>query len=53
MNLGSVARYAYRWIMIPAIMGIFFGIGHFLAYFFFSNEVFKKFEKKVYGYLED
>ena len=53
MNLGIVAKYSYRWILIPGLMGIFFGIGHFLAHFFFSNEVFGKFEKKVYGYFED
>ena len=53
MNLGIVANYGYRWMLIPGLMGIFFGIGHFLAHFFFSNEVFMKFEKKVYGYFED
>ncbi len=53
MNLGIVANYGHRWILIPGLMGIFFGIGHFLAYFFFSNEVFGKFEKKIYGYFED
>ena len=46
MNLGIVANYGYRWILIPGLMGIFFGIGHFLTYFFFSKEVFGKFEKK-------
>jgi hypothetical protein len=53
MNLGIVANYGYRWILIPGLMGIFFGIGHFLTYFFFSKEVFGKFEKKVYGYFDD
>jgi hypothetical protein len=53
MNLGIVANYGYRWILIPGLMGIFFGIGHFLAHFFFSNEAFRKLEKKVYGYFDD
>lgn len=45
--------YAYRWIVMPGIMGIFFGIGHFLAYLFFSRDAFKRFELKFNNYLEE
>jgi hypothetical protein len=34
-------------------MGVFFGLGHFLAYLFFSQETFKKFERKFNIYMEE
>jgi DMSO/TMAO reductase YedYZ heme-binding membrane subunit len=43
----------YKWIVLPGIMGFFFGVGHFLAYLFFSQDIFHRFEKKFNSFLEE
>jgi hypothetical protein len=32
---------------VPGIMGFFFGVGHFIAFYFFDSDIFKKAEKRV------
>lgn len=46
-------KWGWNFVLVPGIMGLFFGIGHFLAYLFFSYEGFKKAETKVNSVLKD
>lgn len=34
--------WSWKFIVLPSLMGIFFGLGNFLAYFIFSYEGFRK-----------
>ncbi len=34
-------------------MGLFFGIGHFIAYYFFNQDMFKRAETKVNNMLSE
>ena len=51
--LKAMLQYGYKWAVVPGAMGLFFGLGHFLAYLFFSQDLFRRFERSLYRYLED
>jgi len=40
-------------MLAPGIMGIFFGIGQFIAYYFFNHDVFKRAETKLNSMLSE
>lgn len=43
----------WRCLGAPLIMGIFFGIGHFIAYYFFSMKRFALWEAKLNSFFDD
>lgn len=45
--------WGWKYVIIPSIMGIFFGFGSFIAYLFFSMEGFKKAEQKFNNILKE
>lgn len=53
MNMPQFKAFTYRYVAMPSIIGILFGIGHFIAYLLFSQEPFKKFEKRFNNFLEE
>jgi hypothetical protein len=48
-----MGKWSWKFILVPGLMGLFFGLGHFLAYYFFSLEIFKKAETKLNSVLSD
>jgi hypothetical protein len=42
MSWDQLRGWSWKFILVPSLMGIFFGLGHFLSYFFFSYDGFKK-----------
>ena len=40
-------------MVVPSVMGIFFGIGAFIAYAFFNYEGFQKAEVKINKFLSE
>jgi hypothetical protein len=51
--MNSWAKYCYRWLLVPGLVGVFYGLGHFLAYMFFAQEAFKRFELRFNKFLEE
>ena len=45
--------WGWKYVILPSIMGIFFGFGSFIAYLFFSMEGFKKAEQKFNNILKE
>lgn len=44
ISMNSWLKYCYRWLFLPGLVGLFFGVGHFLSFLLFSQEPFKRFE---------
>lgn len=53
MSWNQFKGWSWKYMIIPAFMGIFFGLGHLLAYFFFSYEGFKKMEERTNSFLQE
>jgi len=49
----SLRKEGWKIVVAPMLMGIFFGIGHFLSYFFFSSNKFIKLENRFNTFLKD
>jgi hypothetical protein len=53
INMNGFMKYAYRWLLVPGLMGVFFGLGHFLAYLFFSQNTFQRFEQRFNKFIDE
>jgi DMSO/TMAO reductase YedYZ heme-binding membrane subunit len=51
--MNGFMKYAYRWLLVPGLMGVFFGLGHFLAYLFFSQNTFQRFEQRFNKFIDE
>jgi hypothetical protein len=49
----EIKTWSWKFIVVPSLMGIFFGIGNFLAYLFFSYEGFRRAENKLNAVLSE
>ena len=49
----SLRAVSWKFGVVPAIMGVFFGLGHFLAYYFFAREPFRRFERSLNSLLNE
>ena len=45
--------WGWRYSIRPILMGIFFGLGHFLSYLIFSRKTFTNLETRFNSFLKD